>query len=143
MRNVAVVSPGTSRTAVPRRETAGTRASRSSSAQRTYSCARVAISLSARAAWNGAPPTRGSSPGKRSRDRLPSSAINDAEYRRQREGGEEARQRRASPRQRMRVGVGDEPRPPAGPLGIEPLVEAEAAQPREHHPDAQRRRAED
>src|SRR5262249_54186104 len=143
IRNVVVASPGRYRTAVPSDETAGTNASRSSSAQRTYSCARASISRRARAAWDGPPPPRGAPPGKRSRDTLPSKAINAAEYRRQAEGGEEARERRPTPRQRVRVRVGDEPRPPAGPVRIEPLVEAEPGEPGEQHLRPDRRGVED
>ena len=48
-------------------------------------------------------------------------------------------QRRATPRQRMRVGVRDEPRPPARAVGVEPLVEAEAGEPCRDRPGAERR----
>src|SRR5690349_16473087 len=91
---------------------------------------------SARAQWYGAPPARGASPGRKSRARFPRTAINREEYgareRGEREGGEEARQRRAAPGKGVRMGVRHEPRPPAGPVGIEPLVEAEAHEPRQH-----------
>ena len=43
----------------------------------------------------------------------------------------EARQRRAAPRQRVRIGVLDEPRPPRRPVRVEPLVDAEAGEPGE------------
>src|SRR5581483_4435924 len=101
----------------------------------------------ARAAWYGPPPGRGASPGRKSRARLPSSAINRAEYgvceRREAEGGGEARQRGASPRERVRVRVGDEPRPPGGAHRREPLVEAEAGDPCEHELRPHVRRGED
>ena len=74
----------------------------------------------------GAPPGRGGSPGRKSRARFPSSAITPREQRpageqargrREHERRREARDRRSAPRQRVRIGVRDEARPPAGPSG--------------------------
>src|SRR5689334_5754404 len=89
----------------------------------------------ARAPWYGPPPASGGRPGRTSRERLPRSAITDeypGEYG-QRERSREARQRRAAPRQRVGMEMGDEAGPPIRPDRRQPLIQREADEPRADH----------